>query len=261
MNRKPKDNDDLGKTAPLWRVVEFSLKSAVEYGNPYADAEVTVRFEGPGGERIQRPAFWDGDRTWRARFAPTVPGTWRWTTVGSNPHDAGLHCQSGELTAVAVDTDVPLHRHGFLRVSANGRHFVHADGTPFFWFGDTHWQMPDRERVDACNHPEHAGGECPHGGQFQHLLTDRLSRSFNVYQTYPNATSAHWWAEPFSCVNPERFRLVFDVQMNRLADAGLVIALGCGHFNNSTKIPEADLCRFARYLQRGQCKGVSVSIC
>jgi len=248
MKRKPEDNDDLAKPAPLWRVAEIDLESALEYGNPYADAEVSVRFEGPGGERIQRPAFWDGDQTWRVRFAPTAPGTWRWTSVCSNVHDAGLHCQSGELTAVAVDTDVPLHRHGFLRVSANGRHFVHADGTPFFWLGDTHWQMPDRERVDACNHPEHAGGECPHGGLFQHLLADRLARGFNVYQTYPNATSAHWWTEPFSRIDPARFREVFDVQMDRLAEAGMVIALGCGHFNNSTKIPEAELCRFARYL-------------
>jgi len=248
MNPKPEGNDVPENGVPLWRVAGIDLESTVGYGNSYADAEVAVSFHGPGGETIHRPAFWDGGRTWKVRFAPTVTGTWRWTSVCSNTHDAGLHGVRGELTAVAVETGVPLHRHGFLRVSPKGRYFVYADGTPFFWLGDTHWSMPDRERVDACNHPEHEGGACPHGGQFQHLLADRLARGFTVYQTYPNATSAHWWAEPFSRIDPERFRKVFDVQMDRLADAGMVIALGFGHFNNSTKIPEADLCRFARYL-------------
>jgi len=237
-----------GAAIPLWRVAEISLESEANYGNPYADVEVTVIFRGPGGETIHRPAFWDGGGTWMVRFAPTAPGLWQWTSVCTNPQDAGLHGRGGELTAVELETDTPLHRHGFLRVSQNGRHFIHADGTPFFWLGDTHWQMPDRERVDACNHPEHAGRECPHGGQFQHLLADRIARGFNVYQTYPNATSAHWWAEPFARIDPTRFREVFDVQMDRLAAAGVVIALGCGHFNNSTQMPEADLCRFARYL-------------
>jgi len=83
--------------------------------------------------------------------------------------------------------------------------------------------MPDRERLDACNHPGHVGGECPHGGQFQHLLADRIARGFTVYQTYPNATSEHWWAEPFSRIDPERFRKVFDVQMDCLADCPDVI--------------------------------------
>jgi len=242
------NSTETGFTVPLWRVTEIALESEADYTNPYADAEVSATFHGPGGETIHRPAFWDGDRTWKLRFAPTAPGTWRWSSTCTNPHDAGVHGRTGELTATAVETNIPLHRHGFLRVSTNGRHFVYADGTPFFWLGDTHWQMPDRERVDACNHPEHAGGICPHGGQFQHLLADRIARGFNVYQTYPNATSAHWWAEPFNRIDPERFRAVFDVQMDQLADAGIVIALGCGHFNNSTRIPKADLCRFARYL-------------
>ena len=54
--------------------------------------------------------------------------------------------------------------------------------TPFFWLGDSHWQMPDTERLDACNHPEHAGQTCPYGGQFQHLAADRRNRRFTVYQ-------------------------------------------------------------------------------
>ena len=53
---------------------------------------------------------------------------------------------------------------------------------------------------------------------------------------------------PVYTVHPDRFRDVFDVQMDHLAEQGFVIALGFGHFNNSTQIPVDDLWRWARYL-------------
>lgn len=231
-----------------WRVVEITLTSTVEYANPYGAVEVTATFTGPKGESIPRPAFWDGGKVWKVRFAPTAPGGWHWLTASSDAGNAGLHGQKGELLCEPYTGEHPLYRHGFPRVSDNRRYFTYADGTPFFWLGDTHWQMPDTERPDACNHPAHGGAACPHGGQFQHLAADRRAQGFTVYQTYPSATSAHWWTTPFTEVNPERFRTVFDAQMDYLAAQGFVIALGCGHFADSTRIPEADLCRWARYL-------------
>ncbi len=244
--------ESFGAAAPIqageWQVAELALTGSKGYANPYADADLTVTFTGPTGEVIVRPGFWDGGSVWNVRFAPTAAGVWRWQSACSHADDTGLHGRSGEVHCVCNAADQPVYRHGFLRVSADRRHFVHADGTPFFWLGDTHWQMPDTERLDGCNHPEHGGGACPHGGQFQHLVADRSARGFTVYQTYPSASSAHWWTAPYTQINPERFRMIFDVQMDHLAEQGFVIALGCGHFNNSTHIPEADLCRWARYL-------------
>ncbi len=231
-----------------WRIVEIPFTAATPHADPYGGVELTVTFSGPDGRSIARPAFWDGGTAWKVRFAPPATGVWRWRSACSDPGDGGLHGRSGEFACVAYTGANPLFRHGFLRVSDDRRRFVHADGTPFFWLGDTHWQMPDRERVETCNHPEHADGTCPHGGQFQHLLADRIARGFTVYQTYPHASSAHWWSQPFRRIDPARFRAVFDVQMDGIAEAGLTIALGCGHFNDSTRIPQADLCRFARYL-------------
>ena len=231
-----------------WRVAELRLASVATYVNPYTDVDVTVTFRGPDSATIVRPAFWDGGSTWKVRFAPTMVGTWQWRSVCSHPTDAGLHDQHGAVTCVPYAGEHPVYRHGFVRVSDDHRYFCHANGTPFFWLGDTHWQMPDTERLDACNHPAHAGGPCPFGGQFQHLAADRRARGFTVYQTYPAATARHWWSRPYTLVNPERFRTVFDVEMDHLAAQGFVIALGCGHYNNSTQVPEADLCRFARYL-------------
>ena len=233
---------------PLWCIHELHLASSIPYTAPYAEVDVTVTFTGPDGKEIVRPAFWDGGELWKVRFAPTALGIWGWGSVCTDMGNAGLHGRSGELQCVPYAGDSPVYRHGFLRVSDDRRHFVHADGTPFFWLGDTHWQMPDTERVDRCNHPEHGASTCSYGGQFQHLVADRKARGFTVYQTYPSATADHWWTTPYTEINPDRFRDVFDAQLDHLADQGFVIALGCGHFNNSTRIPVADLCRFARYL-------------
>lgn len=38
-------------------------------------------------------------------------------------------------------TEIPWISHGKLGVSPNQRHLEHADGTPFFWLGDTAWQL------------------------------------------------------------------------------------------------------------------------
>lgn len=40
--------------------------------------------------------------------------------------------------------------HGKLQVSDNGRYLCHADGTPFFWLGDTGWLLPEKlDRSEA----------------------------------------------------------------------------------------------------------------
>jgi len=188
------DRTQAAPSVSLWQVAEIELTSSRTYANPYGEIDVTVTFTGLGGESVTRLAFWDGGSAWKVRFAPTALGTWNWRTECSDRTNEGLHGRSGRLDCVpkqmAETSGVgrakqPPHlRHGFLRVSDNRRHFVHADGTPFFWLGDTHWQMPDTERLDVCNHPEHVGQTCPHGGQFQHLVADRRAKGFTVYHEY-----------------------------------------------------------------------------
>jgi hypothetical protein len=226
-----------GADVPQWRFTELDFEAQRAYANPYADVTLTATFTGPQGQTVVREAFWRGGSRWTVRFAPTAVGEWRWRTVCSSPDDAGLHGREGTLMCAAYDGPLPIYRRGFLRVSENRRHFCHADGTPFFWLGDTHWQMPDTERVDACNHPEHGGGACPYGGQFQHLAANRKAKGFTVYQTYPHAESPHWWKTRFTQIDPARFDAVFDAQMNHLAEQGYVIALGVGHFASSTVSP------------------------
>lgn len=178
------DRTQAAPSALLWQVAEIDLTSSKTYANPYGEIDVTVTFTGPGGESVTRPAFWDGGSAWKVRFAPTAVGSWNWQTECSDQTNDGLNGRSGHLECVPAEGDNPCYRHGLLKVSDNRRHFVHADGTPFFWLGDTHWQMPDTVRLDVCNHPEHVGKACPHSGQFQHLVADRRAKGFTVYHEY-----------------------------------------------------------------------------
>jgi len=48
---------------------------------------------------------------------------------------------AGLLLAAAQDGPSVDLKHGDLKVSENKRYLAHADGTPFFWLGDTAWEL------------------------------------------------------------------------------------------------------------------------
>jgi hypothetical protein len=226
-----------------WRIVELTFTSAKDRANPFADVTVDARFT-QGDTTIVRPAFWDGERTWKVRFAPPTLGEWTWTTTCSDPNDAGLHGQAGALTCEPYLGDNPNYCHGFLRVSENRRYFVRADGTPFFWLGDTHWQMADWERLDANNAPDANGRS-----QFAQLVEDRRAKGFTVYQNYFNGHGRHWWRDDaFTCIDPTRFRTVMDPMLDHLAGEGFVVAQGIGLYITAVKVPKDSLVRLARYV-------------
>ena len=231
-----------------WCVLEIKLVSDHAYANPYKEITIVTYFFFPQGQKIIREAFWCGGDLWKVRFAPPSIGKWTWNSKCSDALNKGLHNHNGEIICKAYEGTLPIYKHGFVRISDNKRHFAHADGTPFFWLGDTHWQMPNTERVDVCNHPDHGAKACPHGGQFQHLVDDRKVKGFTVYQTYPAASSTEWWSSKYTEINPQRFESVFDVQIGHLANQGFVIGLGFGHFNDSMIIPVDELRGWARYL-------------
>ena len=66
-------------------------------------------------------------------------GVHRYRSECSDAADGGLHGVEGKVEVAAYRGDNPLLRHGPIRVAADRRHFEHADGTPFFWLGDTWW--------------------------------------------------------------------------------------------------------------------------
>src|SRR3712207_778637 len=85
--------------ATQWQPYEITLQADRHYANPYLDLEVWGDVTGPDGQRHKVYGFWDGDRTWRVRFAPMQPGAWHFVTNAS-VDEAGRRGVAGAVTAV-----------------------------------------------------------------------------------------------------------------------------------------------------------------
>lgn len=121
----------------IWSRFETTIEGDVPHDNPVRDVTVDVTFTGPSGRETKAEAFWDGGRTWGIRYSPDEVGVWTYHTRCGQ--DGGLDGREGEYRCVPHEGDNPLYRHGDVGVSADGSHLGHADGTPFFWLGDTAW--------------------------------------------------------------------------------------------------------------------------
>ncbi|MDR3710979.1 MAG: DUF5060 domain-containing protein [Capsulimonadaceae bacterium] len=208
-----------------WRVVEITLASRLPHTDPFRDVDVTATFTSPK-MTITRPAFWDGGNTWKIRFAPPVTGAWTYVTHASDSADKGLDGCTGRIEAAPYNGDLAIYKHGFVTVSPNHRYFTYADGTPFFYLGDTHW-FAMRERFSSSNLPGAVS-------QFRHEVDRRVEQGFTVYQSEwmsvtrgkPAATleePGYDWADGITENDLPGFRNV-DRKFAYLADRGLVVA-------------------------------------
>ncbi len=212
----------------------------------YRDTELDAVFTGPGGETRRVPGFWAGERLWRVRFAPPTAGRWQYRTE-ARPAIRGLHEQSGTLDAAPAASTNPLFRHGRLRASTDRRYLEHADGTPFFWLGDTWW-------FGLCTRLDWPDG-------FRALTADRVAKGFSVIQIvaglYPDvpptldprgANEAGFpLSADFAQINPTYFDQA-DLKIGHLVHAGLVPAVVGAWGYYLLTLGEPQMQRFWRYL-------------
>lgn len=111
-----------------WGVHELVLQGP-SVGNPFVEVDVAATFR-QGERAIRVPGFYDGDGIYRIRFSPPETGPWHWTT---HSNAAALNGRAGRFDCIAPSPG----NHGPVRVSPDGFHFVHADGTPFRQIGTT----------------------------------------------------------------------------------------------------------------------------
>src|SRR5689334_15517186 len=94
--------------AHRWGRWESAFESERDYANPVQEVALDLELVSPSGAIHRAGAFWDGGRTWRARFCPDEVGTWRYETHCSDRNDAGLHGRSGSFACVDYDGANPL---------------------------------------------------------------------------------------------------------------------------------------------------------
>ena len=205
------------------RVIEIEIQSETQYENPFLEIELDAVFTQPDGEELRVPGFWAGEDEWRLRYASDQLGKHTWRTECTDKENHGLHGVTGELTVVKYEGDNPLYKHGQLRVTKNRRHFEHADGTPFFWLGDTWWKC-------LCKRLTWEG--------FQELTADRKKKGFSVVQIvcgpYPdegpfkpsweNEGGMPYQTTDFKVLNPEYWNYA-DRRLEHLVDSGIVPAI------------------------------------
>lgn len=209
---------------------EWSYRSGKAYSDPFNEIELDVIFTAPSGRKQKVPAFWAGGSEWRVRYSPPEVGDYKFQTVCTDTSNSDIHGLTGSLTAIPYSGANPLYRHGMVRVAKDQRHFEQADGTPFFWLGDTWW-------MGLCKRLRWPDG-------FQALTSDRVRKGFTVVQIvaglYPDmppfdsrgANEAGFpWEPDYARINPAYFDTA-DLRIEHLADNGIApCVVGCwGYF-------------------------------
>lgn len=164
-----RDNPDITEQTDYktecWVAVDIPFEAENDYDRPFYDVLLDVTFTSPSGTEYVMPAFWDGDKNWKVRFAPTEYGVWKFTSK-ANVTDGGFE-KSGTLAANAYKGDLEVYKHGFATAKYGKKYFTYDDGTPFFYLGDTHWSMY-HEDYDT---------------QFKTTIDKRIEQGFTVYQS------------------------------------------------------------------------------
>lgn len=199
---------------------EWSYRSSRQYSDPFWQVTLDVLVTDPSGTEYRVPAFWAGEDEWRVRFSPRTLGTHTLRSICSDPDDVGLHDHLGTLLCQPYDGANPLQLHGPLLVDPARRTLQHADGTPFFWLGDT-WWMGLSKRLTWPD-------------EFQALVADRVAKGFSVIQIvagfYPdmhaydprNQNEAGFpWGPAYAGINPAYWDMA-DLRIRWLVRQGMV---------------------------------------
>ncbi len=109
--------------------------------NPFL-FEVNVNFQGPQGERMSVPAFYDGNgaggmdgNVWKVRFRPGTSGIWTYSSTSSEPL---LNGHTGSFQVVTPESCPKATTYGLPNFSCTGR--LEYSGGHYLRFADgTYW--------------------------------------------------------------------------------------------------------------------------
>lgn len=250
-------------TAQLWRTIDIVVNSTKEYRNPFEDVDVFGEFISENGTKLNILGFWDGDGKWVIRFAPTELGAWTYVITSTDESNADFSGE-GTVEAIPYPGELAMYKHGFLRVSADRSHLEHADGTPFFWLGDTHWTFVTEERWDESNAPEAAVNADKvisnqmKTSQFRACVDKRVNQGFTVYQSnfrdgdvdgfFGRNLDFMQKTENGYLPNLDLFQNNVDKKMFYIAEQGLYHAVGYAWCFDMERMGKERYCKFAKYV-------------
>lgn len=181
----------------VFEINEITLTAQNQYKNPYKDVTCWVQLKGPGfNKRIY--GFWDGGRNFKVRVAATSPGKWTWESGSDSADDKGLNGQTGTFEAKEwseKEKKENPNRRGFIRPTPNGHALQYADGTPFFFIGDTWWAASTWRYPLTGQAPDENWNPGPQNHSLENMIRYRQKQGYNsvaMIAAYPN-----WNADEF----------------------------------------------------------------
>ncbi len=235
----------------IWVASELAFQSAGSYENPFYDVEFDFVFtHRQSGTTYKVPAFWNGGQNFIVRYALTKRGLWDFTVECSDESNP-LNGLTGTVACMNYDGEHEIYKRGFLK--AEQRYFTYADGTPFFYLGDTHWHMA-LEEIDTKEKFE----DGTVASRFEYTLMRRKELGFTVIQSEPlgvydgdNSYFKRIFTEEFGEEQLARFQQ-YDKYFKLIAEMGFVHANA--QFSYPTALGDAmhlisdeDLARLCRY--------------
>jgi len=200
-----------------WQKYELVFKSSVSYENPIQDVRTfEVTFTSPTGIEKTINGFWDGGRTWRARFMPFETGTWSYVTKCSDTKNSGLNGQKGTFVCKTTDNQKDIYKHGPIINPPGTYYLTHTDGTPFFWLACTAWNGAMKSTDD----------------EWDQYLQQRVDNNYSAIQFVTTQwrggeKSSEGLTAFDGCglisINPEFFKLI-DRKIDKINEYGLVAA-------------------------------------
>lgn len=175
----------------VFEIHEVVLTAEQQYKNPYTEVACWVRLQGPGFDK-KIYGFWDGGQTFRVRLVANSPGRWTWESGSDSPGDSGLNGRRGEFEAVRWTEQEVLenpNRRGFIRATSNGHALEYADGTPFFFIGDTWWSASTWRYPLSGTDPDENWEPGPEGHSLENLVHYRKKQGYNslgLIACFPN---------------------------------------------------------------------------
>ena len=178
------DASEVDVLTEQWIVTERSFTSETEYKAETVLLDVEFKNR-KTGTTLLIPGFWDGDNTFRVRFAPTECGIWDYTTKCDG--DTSINGLTGTVGANPYTGDLEIYKRGFVKTVSGTKHFMYNDGTPFFYLGDTHWTML-KEEFDTLG--KSGEGKVEGTSHFKYIVDKRVEQGFTVYQSEPIGITA-----------------------------------------------------------------------
>ena len=189
-------------------VFESSIEISENLENPISDVDIIVRFNGPNGQTFEQLGYWTHDKNYSFRFSPETEGEWEYTVVKKIQSNQETEVSIGKIWVEQNASDLDYKKHGRLRLSENSRYLTYSDGSPFFYLGDTAWEMVWKSTKSEMNT----------------YINDRAKKGFTAIQMVPmshlylysygvrNRRSVPYFInEDYSRINPEYFNYLDEI--------------------------------------------------